>query len=120
MFELRAVSRIHEQAFLENYRSIYALGGQRGIIAMVKADAYGHGAEWASRILCSQKGLAGLGVATVEEGIEIRKSLGDRHFRVPIIVFSGSTPWIAGGFGQSLGQVFEKYGFEAYAGSRLD
>lgn len=53
-------------------------------MGMVKADAYGHGAVQISRVL-SELGVAALGVATVEEGLELRESA----IRTPILVLGG-------------------------------
>lgn len=55
-----------------------------GILAAVKADAYGHGALEVSRAL-EAEGVAMLGVARIEEGIELR--LGG--IESPILVLSG-------------------------------
>ena len=49
------------------------IAGRAGIMAMVKADAYGHGAVQVSRTL-ARCGVRSLGVATVEEGIELRNA----------------------------------------------
>ncbi|MDP2599551.1 MAG: alanine racemase [Deltaproteobacteria bacterium] len=43
-----------------------------GILTMVKADAYGHGAVPVAQVF-EKEGCAALGVATVEEGIELRE-----------------------------------------------
>lgn len=51
---------------------------------MVKADAYGHGAVEVSRKLVAC-GAAALGVATIEEGVELRAA----EIGVPIIVLGG-------------------------------
>ena len=53
------------------------------IYAIVKADAYGHGAIYISREL-EQLGVDGLGVATVEEGLELRKA----GIKRPILLMS--------------------------------
>ncbi len=55
-----------------------------GILAVVKADAYGHGGVAVSRRLESL-GCDLLGVALCEEGIELREA----GIRVPILVLSG-------------------------------
>ncbi|MBN1282781.1 MAG: alanine racemase [Proteobacteria bacterium] len=55
-----------------------------GVLAMVKADAYGHGAREISLAL-ERAGARALGVATVEEGIELREF----GIRIPILVMSG-------------------------------
>ena len=51
------------------------------IIAVVKADAYGHGAVPVARTLC-QAGVQRLGVATVEEGLALRQA----GLNAPILV----------------------------------
>ncbi len=63
------------------------------ILPMVKAEAYGHGAEWVSRSLLHFPDLYGLGVATLEEGQELRKELGAKGARTKILIFSGALPW---------------------------
>jgi len=55
-----------------------------GLLGMVKADAYGHGAIEVSKVLL-KCGACALGVATVEEGIELRGSKID----APILVMGG-------------------------------
>lgn len=55
-----------------------------GILAAVKADAYGHGAVPVARTL-ERQGVSMLGVARIEEGIELR--LGG--VEIPILVLSG-------------------------------
>src|SRR4030042_4193924 len=57
------------------------------VMAVVKADAYGHGAIEVSRraIKC---GVNALGVAIVEEGVELRTS----GITVPIYVLGASPP----------------------------
>ena len=59
---------------------------------MIKANAYGHGAVWAARTLQNEPGIYGLGVATLEEGQEVRSAL-PSHSTLPVIVFSGAMPW---------------------------
>lgn len=55
-----------------------------GIMAMVKADAYGHGALPVARVL-EEAGSQAFGVATAEEGIELR----DGGIKRPIVVMGG-------------------------------
>jgi len=55
------------------------------IMAVVKADAYGHGVVPVSKIAL-ESGATYLGVALVEEGIELR----NHGFLEPILVFSGA------------------------------
>lgn len=55
-----------------------------GILAAVKADAYGHGAVPVARAL-EREGVSMLGVARIEEGIELRRG----GVEIPILVLSG-------------------------------
>ena len=72
-------------ALAHNCRTIERrLNGKASIMAMVKADAYGHGAVAVSREL-DRCGVRALGVATVEEGMEIRAA----GIGLPILVMGG-------------------------------
>ncbi len=74
--------------FATNLRAIKTLAGpERGILLVVKADAYGHGAVEMVRA-AEEEGVAGLGVATLHEGIQIRQA----GCRLPIIVLSPLLP----------------------------
>ena len=57
------------------------------ILSVVKADAYGHGACQVAKTL-ARAGSDGFGVATVEEGIELRES----GLRSPILVLTAIYP----------------------------
>ncbi|HOT95544.1 MAG TPA: alanine racemase [bacterium] len=58
-----------------------------GIMAVVKADAYGHGALQVSRVAL-QEGAAYLAVAVVDEAVALRKG----GIEAPILVFGGFSP----------------------------
>ena len=61
-------------ALAYNCRNIQKkLGSKVELLAMVKANAYGHGAVECSRIFL-KNGAKSLGVAIIEEGIELRKA----------------------------------------------
>jgi alanine racemase len=62
-------------------------GKERQILAVVKADAYGHGAAKVAPIL-QEAGADMFGVALVEEGMELRQAGIDR----PILVLGGLYP----------------------------
>ncbi|RPJ82418.1 MAG: alanine racemase, partial [Acidobacteria bacterium] len=58
----------------ENFRRVReAVGPAVEVMAVVKADAYGHGAEEVSRVLVAQ-GATWLAVSNVEEGISLRQA----------------------------------------------
>ncbi len=59
------------------------VGGTERILATVKADAYGHGVVFCARAFV-EAGVGWLGVATLEEGVEIRRA----GLSAPILVLS--------------------------------
>lgn len=65
------VAEIDLGALRDNYRALGAFANGAAIMAVVKADAYGHGAVEVARTLRGQ-GCANFGVATVEEARELR------------------------------------------------
>jgi len=90
-------ARVDLEALASNYRAIDAhlraeaslnreagAGVPRapGIIAVVKANAYGHGARPVAQVL-EQAGAAMLAVADIEEGVDLRLA----GIRAPILVF---------------------------------
>ncbi|NLW35123.1 alanine racemase [Syntrophorhabdus aromaticivorans] len=85
----RAVAYIDLRVLEENYGTIKSkLSPEAGLLCVVKADAYGHGAAEVSRRL-EDLGVSYLGVASAEEGIELR----DYGIQAPILVMSGIMPW---------------------------
>ena len=81
------------ERLLANFQIIQELAGDRFMLPMLKADAYGHGMEWAAKTLLAEPKLFGFGVATLTEGEELRAALGARHRKLPVICFSGATGW---------------------------
>ena len=72
-------------ALRANCRAARALVGPRvAVMAVVKADAYGHGAVAAARAF-AEAGAAALGVSTVEEGAELRRA----GLTAPVVVLGG-------------------------------
>ena len=65
---------VHLDRIAANLRGIRAkVGPDRGILMAVKADAYGHGAVEVSRYVEREKLADWFGVATVGEGVELRR-----------------------------------------------
>ena len=58
---------------LHNVKEIQKIAGKSKIIAMVKADAYGHGATEISTFL-ADNGIDYFAIATLKEGIELRRA----------------------------------------------
>ena len=76
------MAEVDLNALLHNLREIQRLSGpDHSLIAVVKADAYGHGAIKVSQTL-EAAGVRILGVALVQEGIELRQA----GIRLPILV----------------------------------
>lgn len=73
---LRAWAEIDATALAHNLAHIRRRVGGARVMAVVKADAYGHGV---GRIapLCAQAGVADFGVATVAEGVALRPLVRD-------------------------------------------
>jgi alanine racemase len=67
-----------------NFQRVQQLAGPRKIMAVVKADAYGHGAVQVARCLASC-GVDWFGVATVEEALELRGA----GIEIPILLLGG-------------------------------
>jgi alanine racemase len=79
---------VEEAALRENIRGIKTLvGPQRKVMAVVKAEAYGHGAVRVAK-LAVREGLDWLGVATPEEGIALRQA----GLKANILVFAPCLP----------------------------
>jgi len=76
---------IDTQALGHNLREVRRLVGSTAVLGIVKADAYGHGAQLVGRAL-ERHGIDWMGVALVEEGLELRNA----GIRTPILVLDGS------------------------------
>ncbi len=71
--ERPTVAEIDLGALRHNYRALRALAGTAELMAIVKADAYGHGAIAVARAL-AEEGCTHFGVATIDEARELRSS----------------------------------------------
>lgn len=83
----RAWLEIDHAALRHNHEVLAALAGDRSIIGVVKANAYGHGAVEVSRTLLAA-GVGRLAVATVGEASELRAAGID----APVLVLWGVGP----------------------------
>lgn len=84
---------ISRQQIVRNYRSVRAATGPGvAVMAVVKADAYGHGAVEVARALAGE-GVEWLAVSSVTEGVRLRGA----GIRTPILVMTGFLPheWAA-------------------------
>ncbi len=80
LWRVRALIRYSSLA--QNLRVIRKFSGSAQVYAVVKADAYGHGIEHIAKYACDVDGLA---VATIEEGIILRKVVSEN---TPVMVLS--------------------------------
>ena len=82
------VAEVSLGALRRNLRAAVDLvGPQVAVLAVVKADAYGHGAVPAARAFV-EAGAAAVGVSTVEEGVALRGA----GIAVPVVVLGGVFP----------------------------
>ncbi len=77
---------IDAEALRQNFALLRTTAPSVAILAVVKADAYGHGVRLVAPIL-EAAGKDWLGVATVEEEVELRHG----GMRKPILVFTGAS-----------------------------
>lgn len=77
----KACAHIDLYALRHNFNQVRRLAGSRQIIAMIKADGYGHGMVRVARAL---HGVDAFGVASVEEGLMLREA----QIQEPIVVMS--------------------------------
>lgn len=81
---------ISESRLRENVSAIRAAAGENAtVLAVIKADGYGHGAELIAPVLVDA-GVTWLGVGDVDEGARIRHVLGKRDAHV--LVMCGMEP----------------------------
>ena len=80
----RAWAEIDVAALARNFRAVRARAGGRRVIAVVKANGYGHGATLCTRALESE-GCDAFAVISVEEAAELRSA----GVRAPLLVLGG-------------------------------
>ena len=85
----RSYVLISREQLVRNYRSVRAAAGAGvGVMAVVKANAYGHGAVEIARVLIAE-GVEWLAVSSVNEGAALRRA----GIEKPILVMSGFLPY---------------------------
>jgi len=71
---------VSEQRLASNYRAIAgAVGNETAVLGVIKANAYGHGAERCA-VTLAHAGAKWLGVTTAEEGARVRQALATSGF----------------------------------------
>ena len=81
-------TEIDARALRDNFKALKSLSPQTELLAVVKANGYGHGLRLVSQIAVDA-GAAALGVSSLEEGIELRK-LG---FILPVLILGSLYPF---------------------------
>jgi alanine racemase len=85
----RSYAVISRERIVANYREVRrVVGPDVQVLAVVKADAYGHGAVEVSRVLAAD-GAKWFAVATVEEGVQLRRA----GINQRILVMGGCLPF---------------------------
>jgi len=79
--EMRPWAEVDLDAVAENLGAVAALVAPAQVLAVVKADGYGHGAVAVARVV-EEAGAAMLGTATVAEGLLLRRA----GIRAPVLV----------------------------------
>lgn len=88
MLPYRSYALISRDQLRQNYRIVRAAAGPGvAVMAVVKAGAYGHGAEEVARVLVSE-GVEWLAVSSVAEGVTLRQA----GIATPILVMTGVLP----------------------------
>lgn len=78
------------EAIRENLKALQAAAAPAEVMAVLKADAYGHGARWVART-AALNGAAMLGVASLNEALDLRAD----GILAPILILGYSPPWQA-------------------------
>lgn len=81
------VLKVNTSNIAHNIRELKNYAGNARLMAVVKADALGHGAVNIAEIAL-ENGVSWLGVASIEEGIELRNA----GIKAPILIFGGIFP----------------------------
>lgn len=81
----RAIHRIHLSSIRHNYNIVQSTAARQQcqVIVVVKADGYGHDAIQTACHLVESCGVEAFAVATLEEGVELRRAL-DEHFALAL------------------------------------
>ncbi len=95
-----AYALIDRQALLHNLAIVRQFAPQSRLMAVVKANAYGHGLSWAARLLDGE--VDSLAVARTDEALALRR----QGFKLPIVVLQGFV-------GQDELKLFSRYQLDA-------
>jgi alanine racemase len=83
---------VDEGALARNFGVLQAQAGPgTEVLAVIKANGYGHGAEWCARVLV-EAGAQWLGVTCAAEGARVRQALREARLECEILIMSGFLP----------------------------
>ncbi len=83
---------VDERALARNFQAIQAQAGAgTEVLAVIKSNGYGHGAELCGRVL-AEAGARWLGVTCASEGVRVRQALSAERLRAEILIMSGFLP----------------------------
>lgn len=74
-----------KEALVSNARKTMQAAGAKRLIAVIKANAYGHGDTWAARTLYKELQVKDFAVATVEEGLRVRKAMSEEDVAILLL-----------------------------------
>lgn len=86
-FERRCWAQVDLDALRHNFALVRAAASGTPVMAVVKADAYGHGAVRTAKLLAAE-GAACFGVSGLEEALELRRA----GISQPILILGYTTP----------------------------
>lgn len=75
---------LNAHALIHNFQQVKRCAPKSKVLAMIKADAYGHGLVWAAQHLQSA-GADAFGVATLDEAVQLRQE----GIQIPIVLMDG-------------------------------
>ncbi|GAO99337.1 alanine racemase [Fructobacillus ficulneus] len=74
-----------ESALVHNAKTIMEHAHATRLIAVIKANAYGHGAVWAANVLSKKLAVHDFAVATLDEGITVREQLSSQQNQILLL-----------------------------------
>ena len=77
---------INLEALQQNFVCLESRFSEKKFIPMIKANAYGHGADKVLNTLAEFESIEGFGLASLEEAVSLRKTTGNRKSK--LIIFS--------------------------------
>lgn len=74
-----------KEALIHNAKVVMDYSGAKRLIAVIKANGYGHGDVWAARTLYQSLGVKDFAVATLDEGERVRRGMPEEDVNVLLL-----------------------------------